>query len=1513
MDRVFDMHKTRYEKELPTIKQDLDKAHALVMEKKVLGSQRALQFGGPSILNKNARMFNCIATFIDRPRVFQETMWLLLCGCGVGFSVQKHHIAKLPDIAPIKENQTKLMYQPEDSIEGWANCLGVLLSCYFTEDQPFPEFFGKDVYFDYSLIRPKGSPISHMGNTAPGYKPLKKAISAIRKLFDRLFKDGLTRLRPVDAYDIICHSSDAVLAGGIRRCLAKGSLVTTKDNAAVPIEDVKVGDMVSTHDGWKPVTNTFVQGEQDTILIQHSGGFLKCTRNHRVAVYNSPTIVGSEEEHKGENDNSETQKSHLDAEDFCWKEAGELNPGDELLFVAPEVDLGSHPIFYTLDPEKCNNTTITNVLLDEEMAFFLGYIRMYVSYRLDNNKSTSDVILSNISRKGTALQFVTQQLRRFGDNIKVKSTHNVKNNTVTVEVFSNDFRKYLFQLFGLDLDDGKTVEHPVKSVMTSPLSKVRAAYLKGLMTSHRFGKRNRIMGDASLKVTQEFQAIASSLGLATEINAETVTTKSDEKSFTSYTLVLHNTSLARFNELCAFGKSVFPQNGFYEEMHAGLSTFEAKKHLAKENAKLAQEKEDRGLFDKFQILKDLKKKATESIEAAEEAVKEKLRERKHPTKSKDRKVSFLDRARGALGLGSSSEEDDEVEKNDEVKSQETDNDEDGAVSAEPVKPVYFVRHKIKAITPADRVETYDIEVEDNHNFLCDGVLVHNSALINVFSRDDKEMIAAKTGNWFMDNPQRGRSNNSALLLRGETTKEQFSEIMKSVKSFGEPGFIWADNTEVVFNPCCVSGDTWVMTSDGSCQVTELIGEPFTAIVDGKLYECKTGFFKSGEKELYTITTESGHEVTATKDHRFKVLYADHPDDPESPDGWKQLGDLVPGEDEIRLHRHSNKLNVNDASYEYADGYVDGARFAISQLHCNDDQKCWKRPELQCLDYQVGFLKGFFRNLPMTKLNSIEYFVHRKDYLQVIQRMLLRIGIMSSIGPVDCDNSGDSDHHYIEVENYCLERYDDYIGFPNDYTRQYVMQKASSNPDEGFYSTVKSLMKLSGTHPVYDCTVEDIHAFDANGFYAHNCEISLYPIDVETGKTGFQACNLTEINMKAVKTEEDFYDVCRASAVLGTLQAGYTNFEYLGEISERIIRKEALLGCSMTGMCDNPRISFNAEVLRKGARIIKDTNKEIAKLIGINPAARTTCIKPAGSSSCILGTSSGIHPAHSHRYFRRVQVNKMEKPQAFFAKHNPNAVKESVWSANKTDNVITFLCEAPKEALTKQNVSALDLLRYVKLVQENWVCEGRDASLCVQPWLQHNVSNTINVNPDEWNDVTDFIYNNRQNFTGISILPSSGDMIYKQAPFQRVYTAEELVEEFGEGVMFSSGLIIHALQAFNDDLFDACSAILGQGGNLDVPDFKAEELEIEDQIDKLKNVMNRRLFVERGKKFARRYFDGDLTKMTFCLKAVNALKEWCDLSRVYKNVPWEEFYEEENNTKIQGTVACAGGACELVRM
>ena len=687
----------------PEVHEDIEWAYEMMRKKRVLGSQRALQFGGSPIFKHNARIYNCITSFCDRLRFFQECMYLLLCGCGTGFSVQKHHVEKLPIL--IKEKRGTKKFVIEDSIEGWSDAIGVLVTSYFQQEELFPEYVGKVVNFDYSSIRPAGSYLGSSSGKAPGPEPLKNALTNIKKILDGALKDmefaskSIRKLSAIQAYDIIMHSADAVISGGVRR----------------------------------------------------------------------------------------------------------------------------------------------------------------------------------------------------------------------------------------------------------------------------------------------------------------------------------------------------------------------------------------------------------------------------------------------------------------------------------------------------------------------------SATICVFSPDDQDMAKAKTGNWFIENPQRGRSNNSALLLRDKTTQKQFSELMHSVRQFGEPGFVWSDSTELIVNPCV--------------------------------------------------------------------------------------------------------------------------------------------------------------------------------------------------------------------------------------------------------------------------------------------EIGMWPVDESTGESGWQACNLSTINCAKIKSEEDFIEACRAASIIGSLQAGFSSFPYLGETSENIVKREALLGVSMTGIMEQHEICLNPEVQKKGAKVVKEENKRITKIIGINQAARTTCIKPEGTSSCVLGTSSGIHPHHAKRYIRRVQANKMEPIYNYFRGINPRACDESVWSNNDSDDVVAFCVEVPAGAKTKNQVGAIDLLTHVKNTQQNWVIPGTNKSLCTKPWLVHNVSNTINVKEDEWDEVESFIYKNRKYFCGISLLPITGDKDYPQAPFTAIYLPSEQVRHYGDASLFVSGLIEVALNLWEDNLWAACDSLLGIGA-------------------KIKG-NGKKEWSDRCKKFAERYFDGDLRKLTYCMKDVYNWKEWVDLNREYTSVDYTKVIEEQDNVQPVQEIACAGGACEIL--
>ena len=200
VSRVEDMHMRKF----PELKEDINKAFDYVRRKEVVPSMRSMQFGGEAIEKMNIRIFNCSFIAIERPAIFSEILVLLMAGTGVGYSVQQRHINKLPEIKTPKRSKK---YVIEDTIDGWADGLKSLIKAYFYGTQ-LP-------IFDYSGIRPKGTPLKTSGGKAPGPEPLRKCLDEIQAIFTR--KSVGEKLRSIEVHDIVCHIADCILAGGIRR------------------------------------------------------------------------------------------------------------------------------------------------------------------------------------------------------------------------------------------------------------------------------------------------------------------------------------------------------------------------------------------------------------------------------------------------------------------------------------------------------------------------------------------------------------------------------------------------------------------------------------------------------------------------------------------------------------------------------------------------------------------------------------------------------------------------------------------------------------------------------------------------------------------------------------------------------------------------------------------------------------------------------------------------------------------------------------------------------------------------------------------------------------------------------------------------------------------------------------------------------------------------------------------------------------------------------------------------
>lgn len=275
-----------------------------------------------------------------------------------------------------------------------------------------------------------------------------------------------------------------------------------------------------------------------------------------------------------------------------------------------------------------------------------------------------------------------------------------------------------------------------------------------------------------------------------------------------------------------------------------------------------------------------------------------------------------------------------------------------------------------------------------------------------------------------------------------------------------------------------------------------------------------------------------------------------------------------------------------------------------------------------------------------------------------------------------------------------------------------------------------------------------------GFYFSNdkdwgtnpcCEIGLRP---------YQFCNLTEVNVSNVESQEDLEDRVRVGTFIGTLQASYTDFHYLRDVWKRTTEKDALIGVSMTGIASTAVLQLD---LKAAAKVVKQENARVATLIDVNPAARTTCVKPAGTTSLTLGTSSGIHAWHNDYYIRRVRVGKNEPIYSYLSQNHPELVEDEYFSPHTTA-VISIPQKAPEGSIMRTE-SALQLLKRVKYVTDEWVKPGFRKGQNT-----HNISATISVKEAEWADVGEWMWDNRASYNGLSVLPYNGGT-YIQAPFE----------------------------------------------------------------------------------------------------------------------------------------------------
>ncbi len=680
-----------------------------------------------------------------------------------------------------------------------------------------------------------------------------------------------------------------------------------------------------------------------------------------------------------------------------------------------------------------------------------------------------------------------------------------------------------------------------------------------------------------------------------------------------------------------------------------------------------------------------------------------------------------------------------------------------------------------------------IELHDIICILSDAVLaggIRRAALISLFDRDDKEMLKCKSGDWWVKHPYRARANNSAIIPTQTISEEEFLYIYDICEKSGagEPGLSLSNNLELGYNPC-VTGNTEILTQDGYKRIDECLDSPvevWNGFEWSKVQPKVTGV----DQEIIDVILSDGRTLSCTKYHTFHIAEGYTGNSKEV-----KAKDLEPG---MKLIKHKfpvieHGIDIED-KFAYTQGFIsaegmDGYNF----LWLYDPKKmCISRLAGKVKNYSEKLKKSTFQleysHLPKAKVptewnlkaklqwlaglfdgdgtelkeGGLQLVSVDKPFLQDLQSLLSTIGVQCKV--LAAAKEGFRlmpDGHGGHKQFLCQNAYRICIGAVQMQhlkslglkCERMSFDKAPQRDASQFVSVV-DVVEAGVAEKVYCFNEPKRHLGIFNGVLTGQChEISL---------NDKQFCNLSTINMTNIVDKRDYLNRVYTAALIGTIQASYTDFPYLRPQWKQTTELEALLGVSCTGVAD-AITGINPDWLEEGARLVLEVNAKYANKIGINLAARTTAIKPEGTSSCVLGSSSGVHARHAKYYLRRIRMNKSDALGQYLLNTIPELVEDDVTSS--TGLVITIPQESPVGSIIRENESAFDLLNRALMFNEYWITPGHRTGD-----NKHNVSTTISVKEDEWEKLGKLLWKNRKNYTGMSLLPYDGGT-YKQAPFE----------------------------------------------------------------------------------------------------------------------------------------------------
>lgn len=477
--RYFDFFRMKLERDNSFIMKDSEWGYlaSAVKEMAAMPAMRCLMTAGEALDRDNTSGYNCSALLVDRPSSFDAAAFILLCGTGVGFSVERQFINRLPTI-PNSLIKTASTIRVEDSKEGWAYAIKELITMLYA---------GRIPTWDLSQVRPSGARLRTFGGRASGPEPLDRLLHSIVRIFTTA--KG-RKLRSIECHDLMCHIGESVVVGGVRRCLPSGSMVHTKDGM-VPIEKVEIGAEVLTTEGYHKVTNKFDQGEQELVTVVTQDSFFRCTPNHRIAVLSA-------------------------VDSYIWKNAEDLEPGDRI--IAPSFGVeGSSVAFpeYSYFRRHSDHTSKKIILpeLDEDMAWLLGLLQGDGYIRVTDSSGEINLPYNHADSK--IGEKAKSQLERFGVHVGITSYENYS----VLRVKSVRLARYLHSW----LKQPKTTIRTPEFMFKAPRS-IKLAYISGVMDADGSCKTRPIQVAMSVywDFIKDLYLLLTSCGIQSRIKSLTI-------------------------------------------------------------------------------------------------------------------------------------------------------------------------------------------------------------------------------------------------------------------------------------------------------------------------------------------------------------------------------------------------------------------------------------------------------------------------------------------------------------------------------------------------------------------------------------------------------------------------------------------------------------------------------------------------------------------------------------------------------------------------------------------------------------------------------------------------------------------------------------------------------------------------------------------------------------------------------------------------------------------------------